>query len=99
MVISGFRGTSYPDDLSGQQSLIRPLVEPLVAKVLGLVVLFELYPRRGTLRGGVLPPCEVDFKDSGVATRFRTEAACLSRAKQEGMLQLYFNPCITLATR
>lgn len=97
--MSGFRGASYPDDLQGQQDLIRPMLEPIIVLVLGNMVPYDLYTRRGAIRGQTLPPCEVDFKDPVLATRFRSEAARLSRAKHDVLVHLYFNPCITLATR
>lgn len=67
--------------------------------VLGSGVEFDVFPRRGVVRNSTLPPCEVDFRVVGVATRFRTEAARLSRAKHERLANLFFNPCLTLATR
>ena len=99
VVISGFRGTVYPEDIPGQHALLRPLIEPILLKVLGSVPVFELFSRRGFLRNSVIPPCEVDLKDPSLASRFRSEAARLSRAKHDGFSQLYFNPCVTLATR
>lgn len=98
-MVSGLRGSSYPDDLPGQTAMVRPMLEPIVRIVMGSDVPFELYTRRGAVRGHVLPPCEMDFKDPSVASRFRSEAARLSRAKHEGLAHLYFNTCITLATR
>lgn len=85
--MSGFKGATYPEDLSGQQAMLRPLVEPIVALVLGPGAKYEVYPRRGQLRNSTLP------------LWFRFEAARLSRAKHEGLAAIYFNPCITLATR
>ncbi len=99
MVVSGFRGTSYPDDQLLQKQVYEPLVGPVVAAVLGQGVVYELFPRRGVLRGSTLPPCDVSFVSPAVATRFRMEGARLSRAKQEGLAHLFFNPCITLSTR
>lgn len=85
VVVSGFKGTTYPDDLSGQQAMLRPLVEPIVTLVLGQEAKFEVYPRRRQLRNSTLPPCEVEFFDPIIATRFRSEAARLSRAKHTGL--------------
>lgn len=41
----------------------------------------------------------MDLKTAALASRFRAEGARLSRAKQAGFANLYFNPSITLATR
>ena len=98
VVISGFRGTSYPDDQLLQKQVYEPLVSP-VATILGQGVVYELFLCRGVLRGSTLPPCDVSFVSPAVATRFRIEGARLSRAKQEGLAHLFFNPCITLSTR
>lgn len=99
MVISGFRGETYAADIAGQQAQLLPLVAPIVDLVLGPGIEYEIIPRRGVLRNSILPPCEVDFRTHVIATRFRTEAARLSRAKHEGLSHIYFNPCLTLATR
>ncbi len=61
MTISGFPGTSYPDDLAAQRALFQPLVEVLVTNLLGPGTPFELHPRRGMIRNGSLPPCEVRY--------------------------------------
>lgn len=42
--MSGFKGSSYPDDLAGQQGILKPLVDPIVALVLGPGVEFDVYP-------------------------------------------------------
>jgi hypothetical protein len=97
--LSGLRGTSYPEDLAGQKAVYKPLVEAIIEQVLKEKLEFDLYPRRGTLRGTSLPPCEVDLKDNAWAMKLRTEGARLSRAKTEGLATVYFNPCVTLATR
>lgn len=99
IVLSGFKGTVYPEDIVGQRAIFKPLIEPLVVLILGPDVPFDLIPRRGIVRGGVLPPCEVDLRSPGQASKFRTEGARLSRAKQNGLANVYFNPCITLSTR
>jgi hypothetical protein len=59
VTISGFTGTAYPDDIPSQKALFTPLLEPLVTQVLGPGTEFEVLPRRGNLRRGTLPPCEV----------------------------------------
>ncbi len=99
VVISGFQGTSYPEDQPGQRLILQPLIQPLVDKILGEGTPYDINPRRGVLRGSAMPPCEVDLGSTKLATKFRAEAARLSKAKQEGMAHLYFNPCVTLATR
>jgi hypothetical protein len=99
-VLSGLKSETYPEDLTGQRAIYRPLVNAILEKVLKESSLeFELYPRRGTLRGHSLPPCEVDLKDNNWAMKLRTEGARMSRAKTEGLSSIYFNPCVTLATR
>ncbi len=85
-MISGFQGTSYPEDQPGQHLVLQPMIQPLVDKILGEVTPYDFNLRRGTLQGSVLPPCEVDLGSTKLATKFRTEAAKLSRA------HLYFNP-------
>ncbi len=97
--MSGFRGVTYPDDLQLQKDLFDPLVRPIVEQILGGSASYELFPRRGVLRGPTLPPCDVGFPTQSQAVRFRTEGVRLSRAKQDGMAHLFFNPCVTLATR
>jgi hypothetical protein len=97
--LSGFRGSTYPEDIAGQRALFEPLIKPVVVLILGADVPFDLIPRRGAVRSGVLPPCEVDLRSPGLAQKFRTEGARLSRAKQHGLEKIYFNPCITLGTR
>jgi hypothetical protein len=57
--VSGFPGSSYPEDLAAQRAVFQPLVEVLVKNLLGDGVTFELHPRRGMIRNGSLPPCEV----------------------------------------
>jgi hypothetical protein len=59
VTVSGFTGSTYPDDLPSQKSLFGALLKPLVEKVLGPGTEFELFPRRGAIRNGTLPPCEV----------------------------------------
>ncbi len=59
--MSGFPGTSYPEDLAAQRALFQPLVETLVTNLLGAGVTFELHPCRGMPRNGSLPPCEVSI--------------------------------------
>ncbi len=59
ITVSGFTGTSYPDDLPGQKTMYSALLKPLVELVLGPGTEFELFPRRGAIRNGTLPPCEV----------------------------------------
>jgi hypothetical protein len=58
VVLSGFKGTEYPDEIAAQRSLFTPLIEPIVVLILGKDVPFDLVPRRGMVRNGVLPPCE-----------------------------------------
>lgn len=99
MVISGLQGSVYPEDQASQRQILLPIIQPLVDKILGEGTPFDLYPRRGALRGTTLPPCEVDLGTTKLASKFRTEASRLSKAKHEGMGHLYFNPCVTLATR
>ncbi len=96
--MTGIQGTSYPDDIPGQKTIYKAMLGPLVQTILGEVD-FEVSTRRGTLRGTSLPPVEIDLKEVALATRFRTECARLSRAKQNGLTNVYFNPCVTLATR
>jgi hypothetical protein len=60
--VSGFIGVTYPEELTGQKALLTPMVEPLVIKLLGPGVTFELHPRRGVIKNGTLPPCEVMLK-------------------------------------
>ncbi len=99
-MLSGLKGTTYPEtDLAAQRAIYKPLVTEIIMKVLKEPIDFELYPRRGVLRGASLPPCEVDLKDNVWAMKFRTEGARMSRAKLEGLTSVYFNPCVTLATR
>jgi hypothetical protein len=57
--VSGFLGSSYPDDIPSQKTIYLPLMEPIVGQILGLGTNFELYPRRGVVKNGTLPPCEV----------------------------------------
>ncbi len=98
-MVSGFRGVSYPDNLQLQKDVFDPLVRPLVELILGGTTSYELHPRHGVLRGPILPPCDVSFASQALAVRFCTEGVRLSRAKQDGMAHLFFNPCVTLATR
>ncbi len=99
MVITGLQASAYPEDAPGQKKVYVDLLTPIVERILGTGVEFELSPRRGFLRGTVLPPVEIDLKQVQLASRFRAEGARLSRAKQHGLGSVYFNPCITLATR
>lgn len=98
-MITGLQGSTYPEDAASQKKLFDTLLEPIVKLVLGDGIDYELAPRRGFLRGTVLPPVELDLKVVALATRFRVECARLSRSKQHGLTNVYFNPCITLATR
>ncbi len=59
--MSGFTGGTYPDDIPSQKAMFTPLLEPLVTKILGPGNEFEVFPRRGAIRNGTLPPCEVLF--------------------------------------
>ncbi len=59
--MSGLLGMAYPDDLAGQRAVFQPLLEPLVKQILGEGKEFEIHPRRGSLRNGTLPPCEVNL--------------------------------------
>ncbi len=60
VTVSGLPGSgTYPDDLAGQRALFQPLIEVLVTQILGAGTPFDLHPRRGTIRNGTLPPCEV----------------------------------------
>jgi hypothetical protein len=97
--LSGLIGTSYPEDIAGQKAIYQPLVQALVAQLVGPETQFDLYPRRGQIKKGTLPPLEVDLKVPQLALKFRTEGARLSRAKQTGYAGLFFNPTLTLATR
>ncbi len=99
VVLNGFKGTEYPEDYAGQRAVFKPLVASVIEKVLKEKLEFDLFPRRGVLRGNSLPPCEVDMRDNNWAMKLRTEGAKLSRAKTEGLASLYFNPSVTLATR
>jgi len=99
VVLSGFSGNSYPDDIAGQRAIFTPLIAPIVTLIMGPDVPFDLIPRRGVIRNSTLPPCEVDLRSPGFASKFRTEGARLSRAKQHDLGKIYFNPCITLSTR
>ena len=94
VVLSGLVGTSYPEDIAGQRAIFTPLIAPIVVLILGPDVPFDLLPRRGVVRNSVLPPCEVDLRSPGLAQKFRTEGARLSRAKQHDLGKIYFNPCI-----
>ncbi len=62
ITVPGLPGTSYPDDLGGQRSLFKTLLDPLLSQVLGPGVDYDIYPRRGGIRNGTLPPCEVGFR-------------------------------------
>lgn len=99
MVISGLQGTTYPGDLTGQKNAFIAILGPIVEMILGAGIEYDVYPRRGVMRGRSLPPVEVDLKIPSLATRFKAEGARLSRAKQNGLGSVYFNPCVTLATR
>ncbi len=59
MTVSGLAGTSYPDDIGGQRSMFKPLLDPLVSQILGPGIEYDIYPRRGGIRNGTRPPCEV----------------------------------------
>jgi hypothetical protein len=97
--LSGLLGSSYPDDMAGQKAIYQPLVQALVTQLVGPDTPFDLYPRRGQIKKGTLPPLEIDLKMPQLALKFRTEGARLSRAKQTGYAGLFFNPTLTLATR
>jgi hypothetical protein len=99
VTVSGFLGSTYPDDLPSQRALFVPLIEPLITQLVGPGTPYELFPRRGGLKNGTLPPVEVDLKTQVNALKFKTEGSRLSRAKQPGFATLYFNPSISLATR
>ena len=99
VVVSGLQGSNYPSDLTGQKNVFKQVIGPIVVLILGADVEFDVYPRRGMLRGSSLPPVEVDLKTTALANRFKTEGARLSRSKQNGLGAVYFNPCITLSTR
>ncbi len=98
-MITGLQASAYPEDAPSQKKVYVELLTPIVEKILGTGVEFEVSQRRGFLRGTVLPPVEIDLKQVQLASRFRAEGARLSRAKQHGLGSVYFNPCITLATR
>ncbi len=98
-MLSGFKGTAYPEDIVGQRAVFQPLIEPIVVLLLGVDTPFDLIPRRGVIRNGVLPPCEVDLRSPNIAQKFRLDGARLSKAKQNGLGNIYYNPCITLSTR
>jgi hypothetical protein len=83
----------------GQRAVFQPLIAPIVVLILGADAAFDLIPRQGVIRGGVLPPCEVDLRSPNIAQKFRLDGARLSKAKQNGLANIYFNPCITLSTR
>jgi hypothetical protein len=99
VVVTGLQGSTYPDDTPGQKAIYEALLGPLVELVLGAGVEYEISTRRGQLRGSGLPPVEIDLKIVPLAVKFRSECARLSRAKQHGLANVYFNPCVTLATR
>jgi len=76
-----------------------PLVGAVITILLKRKVAYSCIGRSGEIRRGTLPPVEVVFTDSDVAEEFRREGSRLSKAKQEGVAHLYFNSCVTLATR
>ncbi len=82
MTVSGFPGTSYPDDVTGQHAIYKPLLDAVVIQLLGQGIEYDLNTRRGAIRRGTLPPVEVDLRVPQLALKFRTEGARLSRAKQ-----------------
>lgn len=97
--MAGFPGTRYPTIQSERNSVFVPLVSAVVTIVLRKKVAFSCVGRSGEVRRGTLPPVEVIFTDSDTADEFRKEGSRLSKAKQEGVAHLYFNACVTLATR
>jgi hypothetical protein len=99
VTVSGFTGTSYPDDVPGQNAIYKALLDPVVTLLLGAGVEYDLFTRRGAIRRGTLPPVEVDLRLPNLALKFRMEGARLSRAKQQGLGHLFFNPTVCLATR
>lgn len=99
MVVAGFPGTAYPTVQADRNAVFVPLVNSVISVVLKRKVSFSCVGRSGEVRRGTLPPVEVIFTDSDVADEFRKEGSRLSKAKQEGVAHLYFNACVTLATR
>ena len=41
--MSGFPGTSYPEDVAGQQAVYKPLVDAVLAQLVGEGVEYELF--------------------------------------------------------
>jgi hypothetical protein len=99
ITISGFTGDTYPSDVAAQKALYTSLIDPLVTQILGAGIEYKVLTRRGTIRNGFLPPCEVDLKVTALGIRLRTERARMSRAKAKGFASLYFSPTVSLATR
>ena len=90
IVVSGLRGTFYPDDLLGQKLVFKALLDPIVHAVLGPGVEFDLLPRRRFLRGNSLPPCEVNLRTCNIASRFKSEGARLSKSRLGGLAGIFF---------
>jgi len=53
VVLSGFTGTSYPDNISGQRAVFMPLIKPNVELIMGPDAQFDLIPRRGHIRNSI----------------------------------------------